>query len=215
MLFPQGKYQMMKDLHLNIDKQLAILKLQQCENYISMITAKKALYGECLLGFTNIRKICEEISSYISDLKDKKITKRQKDTRKNCYDIMVENIYAMTGIKPKNLTDVIFYYDGTKIEVYFNDLVGIEFRLSFPDIREYAYTIDAESIDIVYGYDKLIDHMTHLLDSLDFKLSIVEGSDPERKVISLKKLASFPDDQHTMEEFKEKVLEYFNGEKNY
>ena len=211
-------YNELNDISEKLRKQICQLEIQKVQNDITLMKEKALLYKDYAIGVLDIHEISYKVSSYLNDIKEKKITRATKCDGKTYYQILKESIEEDTKIEIREITRIVFNgITYPKIDIYFKISDSKkEFFISIPEKDDDNF--DPSFHDIYdksnfsnsnYGY---VSREAHIIDGIN-RLSTVLGviTDKSEYVESHKPLASFPEDCSDLSEFREMLSKYLLG----
>ena len=201
-----GNYETMVKIANNIDNEMSLLKMQQAQNYISMINVKRHLYDYDLFGFTDILKALNIVSKYIHDRYCHSMSEEDTKTGKNYHDVLLSGIQSYTGLAIKEIVDIHYMFDGTSSEIYFIDDKQNRLSIKFPNTHDIVYDIFAKDIDTGLGYEKFCKHCKSLIDGLDMTLYFI--CDQSNYITQKEAITSFPDKVSSISDFKKEYEQY-------
>ena len=201
-----GNYETMQKIRENIQDQMSLLKMQEAQNYISLITVKHSFYDYGIFGFSDPYKVLNIVDKYITDRIINTMSESDKKKGKNYYDVLVDAITSTIGIPVKELIEIHFAYNRLSLEIYFYDDKNNKLSIEIPNIDDKVYDINAQDIDIGFGYEDFCSRCRKLLDALDTTLYHV--SEESEYGVSKKLVTSFPDKVSDLKDFKKNYEQY-------
>lgn len=201
-----GNYETMKKIRDNILDQMSLLKMQEAQTYISLITMKHSFYDYGIFGFSDPHKVLNIVDKYITDRIINAMSESDKKMGKNYYDVLVGAITSTIGIPVKEIIEIHFSYNGLSFEIYFYDDKNNKLSIEIPNVDDNAYNINAQDIDVGFGYEDFCSRCRKLIDALDTTLYHV--SEESEYCVNKKLVTSFPDKVSDLKYFKNKYEQY-------
>ena len=201
-----GNYETMQKIRENIKDQMSLLKMQEAQNYISLITVKHSFYDNGIFGFSDTFKALNIVDKYITDRIINTMSESDKKKGKNYYDVLMSAITSTIGITVKEIVEIYFSFNGLSFEIYFYDDKNNKLSIEIPNVDDNAYDINAQDIDIGFGYEDFCSRCRKMLDSLDTTLYHVSKENEHR--VNRKLVTSFPDKVSDLKDFKKKYEQY-------
>ncbi len=201
-----GNYETMQKIRENIQDQMSLLKMQEAQNYISLITVKHSFYDYGIFGFSDPYKALNIVDKYITDRIINTMSESDKKKGKNFYDVLVDAITSTVGIPVKEIAEINFASNRLSFEIYFYDDKNNKLSIEIPNINDKIYDLNAQDIDIGFGYEDFCSRCRKLLDALDTTLYHV--SEESEYCVNKKLVTSFPDKVSDLKYFKKKYEQY-------
>lgn len=183
---------------LQHERKMVDLKL--AENYISMLSFKKGLYGMEYPALINFYALCKNVSSWINDVTAKKINKRTACAGKIAHKELLSILNKSFGFEAKEITKISFEgYNAYEIWIYFTDKrTKEELLLRVPNLKSSYFIIPASTLT------RLEDDPSIYLDDLKRRVACLDtsvlGLLVQKKGNSWYTITSFPGQCHGLSE---------------
>jgi hypothetical protein len=186
-------YYLNKRISINndIENELTKLTIQRSENDLFLISEKKAIYNDLVIGFSKPIELCKEIASWLNDIESGKVKRRQKDKRKDIYKVFIEQIESTTNLKIKSIDGFIYHtMDMIAVDIYMTLKTRDKVILTIPDVHNSYYDVDCMTVMKNPSSDEFHYKTFDMLMNLETSLYVLIKEDDICK--EKKQICSFP-----------------------